>query len=81
MEREPISQAQSDRRLVEAARATIHDAATLLFDVERRAPRMFAARLRMLVTEMEEVAHELANWEDLPKRYADTPADTPPRRT
>lgn len=57
---------------MDAARGTVGDAATLLADVARRAPPLFRARLVLLIQELDDVARDLGDWDDLPDRYADT---------
>lgn len=71
---------ERDRRIIEAARALLYDTSTVLHDLQRRSPKRFAARIRMLVNECEDIARELETWEDIPARYADPPPSTPPDR-
>lgn len=73
-------QRETDKLIVEAARGLLYDGATVLHDVARRAPPMFAARVRLLITEMEETARDLDRWEQLPAIYADPPTGPPSER-
>ena len=52
-----------DRHILDAARATVADAATLLTDLARRSPPEVAARLNVMVVELDALAHDLADWE------------------
>lgn len=71
------NQRQNDKRVVEGARALLYDTATVLHDLARRSPRLFAARIRMLIVEAEGIARELEAWDTLPDRYAETTPDPP----
>lgn len=75
------TQQERDRAIVEAARALLYDTATVLHDLQRRCPKLFAARVRMLVTEVEQVARELEDWDALPSRYAHPPTSVPRPRS
>ena len=73
-------QREMDEKIVEAARGLLYDSATVLHDVARRAPPVFAARVRLLITEIEETARDLERWEQLPVIYANPPPGTPTDR-
>lgn len=73
-------QREIDRKVIEASRALLYDASTVLQDLARRSPRLFAARLRMLIVEAEDIARELEAWDTMPERYAETPPHSPPDR-
>ena len=71
---------ETDKRVIEGARAQLYDVATVLHDLARRSPDLFAARVRMLIAEAEDIARELEAWDTLGARYADPPAHTPADR-
>ena len=74
------NQRDTDRRIIEASRAQLYDLAIVLHDLARRSPPVFAARLRLLVSELEDVAKDVEQWDTIATRYANPPPDTPPDR-
>jgi hypothetical protein len=75
-----MAEQENDRRIVEASRALLYDTATVLHDLARRSPPMFAARVRLLIIEIEDTARDLERWDQLPDAYADPPPGAPPDR-
>lgn len=66
--------------IVDAARALLYDSITTLSDLARRSPPMFAVRVRLLITELEDTAQDLEHWDTIAARYAYPTARTPPDR-
>lgn len=74
------NQRAKDKKIVEAARGLLYDGATVLEDLARRAPPLFAARVRLLIVEMKDTARDIERWEQLPSIYAKAPPDPPTDR-